>query len=353
MSFAVERALALVKELVEARAGLAPPRWVLDARVAERAEARHVKVVDYAQLLRADAAELDALLGALRVGETRFFRHAPLVRALERRVLPALVERGGVIRAWSAGCATGEEAWSLALMLDASGAREWSLLGTDLSPAAIEEARACRDAAERSADLNAVQRARLLDDELRGRVRFAVGNLLDELPCAPESMDLIVCCNVLIYFSEAARRAVIARLASAIAIGGFLVLAPGESARGERALIAERDEGGAVVYRRGTERREQEHEHAHEHVDVHEQEQGERVLRLVGSYEDLGKLREELRAALVDGTRVVDLDGAEFLDEGAARILAQTLEAGHGSLTLRATRSALRHFCARFGLAVA
>src|SRR3954454_3809782 len=157
--------LALVKERIRAYAGLDPPDWLLEARVQDRAALLNLDERVYQRRATGDDAEagreLEALSEMLRVGETRFFRHRPHVAALQARLLPertrAAQLAGRSLRAWSAGCATGEEAWTLAMLMDdpstESGpvTRGFEVLGTDLSDDALDRARAGLYSAERLA----------------------------------------------------------------------------------------------------------------------------------------------------------------------------------------------------------
>jgi chemotaxis methyl-accepting protein methylase len=236
----VRRPIAAIAERIAAQAGLRPPAWVVEARAADRARARGLRIEDYAPLLERDAGELDALIEAVRVGETRFFRHREQIESLRRRILPELALRhppGATVRGWSAGCATGEEAWTLAILLcEALPGREVQVLGSDLSDDALARARAARYPADAVASLDApVRRAWFVarGDEvevapgLRDRVRFERRNLIDEPPDGPR--DVVLCRNVLMYFDRARQRTALAHLVEALAPGGFLVLGYAET----------------------------------------------------------------------------------------------------------------------------
>ena len=105
---------------LHAHAGFDLPEWIVEARALSRMSALDLGAQAYLDLVSSPrgAAELSALVEAVRVGETRFFRHRPQVDALLEVVVPAWRERGERSpRVWSAGCATGEEAYTLALVL--------------------------------------------------------------------------------------------------------------------------------------------------------------------------------------------------------------------------------------------
>jgi len=142
-----EQLLRRVRERIAEHAGLEPPDWVLTARLSQRAGAVGRRPDDYVDLVTSDAGsrELELLLETLRVGETRFFRHGSHVAALTDIVIPALQQqdRAGPVRAWSAGCATGEEAYTLAMVLRKLLPPRFSLRvrASDISAEALEVAR--------------------------------------------------------------------------------------------------------------------------------------------------------------------------------------------------------------------
>ena len=205
-------------------------------------------------LRRHEIATLDALAGRISVDrdgplagevieallnhETSFFRDLVQFRSLTDEVLPALAEaRGkGRVRAWSAGCSTGQEAYSLAMAVPS----DLEILATDISPAAIGQAREglySQFEAQRGMPITRLIAHFEMEDEawranptLRARVQWAVHNLLDP---APGRFELILCRNVLLYFSPAMRARVFDRLAEAIAPGGVLMLGAGETVLGQ------------------------------------------------------------------------------------------------------------------------
>ena len=203
---------------------------------------------DYARMLQFGsnaAAELAAALDLLTSGETYFFRHREQLALLSRQILPALAEANAATRrlnVWSAGCSSGEEAYTIAILLRESGLFQgWSvrILGTDLSPERIELARqGCYfQGAFRSTDerirrsyFEEVGRVWQVHDSLRPLCHFAPLNLLSRQSEAfVTRMDLILCRNVLIYLDDEARRRVIENLYERLMPGGFLLLGHSES----------------------------------------------------------------------------------------------------------------------------
>lgn len=183
-----------------------------------------------------DPVLVRALCEAISVGETYFLRHPEHFRYLESNLLPRW--QGGVLKVWCAGCATGEEAYSLAACLGAYQesvpAFRFEVLGTDLLERNIEVARAgiFRLWSLRLATtgplpyrlFEAMDERLVIRRELRERVRFAAHNLLEPPPGGP--FDLILCRNVLVYFAPEAARRVRGQLRGALAESGEILLAP-------------------------------------------------------------------------------------------------------------------------------
>lgn len=201
----------------------------------------------YYQLLAAQAggAEWDALIERLTNHETSFFRHPPSFDALRTQILPALRSArppGSRLSLWSAGCSTGQEAYSIAMCaLDDGTTGDFTVWGGDISHHAIKVARQGRYGKRAIAAVPESYRQRFLQavdtpsgteydvvDVVRRRVRFMTANLVEPDGFRP-SHDVIVCHNVLIYFSPAAVTRAVSWLASCVAHGGYLLLGPGEA----------------------------------------------------------------------------------------------------------------------------
>jgi type IV pilus assembly protein PilK len=190
--------------------------------------------------------EWDALIERLTNHETSFFRHPPSFDALRAHILPQLRAgrpAGSRLSFWSAGCSTGQEAYSLAMCaMDEAGPHgDFAVWGGDISNQAIKVARRARYGPRAVATIPDAYRHRFLRpvesrsaveyeivDELRRRVRFMSTNLVDTGGFR-QSHDVIFCHNVLIYFSPAAVSRAVSWLASSVALGGFLLLGPGEA----------------------------------------------------------------------------------------------------------------------------
>jgi chemotaxis protein methyltransferase CheR len=195
--------------------------------------------------------QLRALAVHLTVGETYFFRDPGMFRTLATRVLPELIERRRAgdrrLRLWSAACSTGEEPYSLAILLQQvlPDWREWNitLLATDINERSIDKAMAGRysDWSFRTPDAAALKSryfTRTQDGryeiapDVRGQVTFAQLNLATDpypsLTTGTNAMDLIVCRNVLMYFSSAHTTKVVSKLHEALLDEGWLIVAPSE-----------------------------------------------------------------------------------------------------------------------------
>jgi chemotaxis protein methyltransferase CheR len=183
-----------------------------------------------------DRAVVHALCQAVSVGETFFFRHPDQFGWVARELVPELVASSrSSVRAWGAGCATGEEAYSLAAcLLDSMPpGLAVEVLGTDLlernlaiARRAVYGAWSCRPSGPQ---LHRVLHEdgsgkRCVDERVRSVTRFELHNLLDSAPA--RSFDLIFCRNVLVYFSPAAAQSVVRHLIEALAPSGALLFGP-------------------------------------------------------------------------------------------------------------------------------
>jgi chemotaxis methyl-accepting protein methylase len=221
----------------------------------------------YAEVLDRVPAEYDRLVDALTVNVTRFFRNPETWALLRERVVPELWAGRGRVRVWSAGCASGEEPYSLALLFaehaggddhgEAALARRLAIDATDLDPHAVE---AARRAEYPAAAVQAVPPALLtrwfsagpphrVVPALARRVRPLVHDLTREAPPAPP-YHLIVCRNVVIYFDRPTQERLFLALAGALAPGGRLLLGKVETLVGPARDRFEMEEARERLFRR-------------------------------------------------------------------------------------------------------
>ena len=215
-----------------------------------------MSVADYLVTLAADGDAFQRLLNRITVQETSFFRDSDVFEAVASGVVPELT---GPVVAWSAGCSNGQEAYSLAMVFRESGRQDWTVLGTDISTEALARARAGiyseRDLSGVSEERRSMHMRRWgtgwqFVPEIRERVRFQHHNLNDpHVPVLRGVCQLIVCRNVLIYFTPSDLLRVIGRFASAIRNDGYLVLGASESLWQLSDHFRLQRVGGAFLYR--------------------------------------------------------------------------------------------------------
>lgn len=206
----------------------------------------------YFQRVSAEPSSGPEMLGLaedLTVGETYFFRHPDQFRAFTEVVLlPRLqgAEGGSRLRVLSAGCASGEEAYSVAILLKqhvpAGSPLDVQVIGVDVNAAAVAKANRAQYSAWSLRGVSAEIRQQYfqgdksygLDKSVRSLVTFQNRNLLDDASSfwQAEQFDVIFCRNVMMYFTPDAFRQVIARLTRSLVYGGYLFLGPAETLRG-------------------------------------------------------------------------------------------------------------------------
>ena len=240
MALAPDTVAAIAQRLAE-HAGLELPAWVVDARAAARIALLACSPSEYVALIDSvrGAGELSELIEAVRVGESRLFRHRSQIEVLADVVAPALRARGRrTVRVWSAGCAAGEEPYTLAIVLSrALPDCAISITATDVSADALAQAQTATYPRAALQHVPEPYRDRFVSDgdvvrvapELAALVKFERANLLDG--AAPRGCDVVWCRNVLIYFTAEARRRVVDRLVGAAVPGGFVFVGYSESLR--------------------------------------------------------------------------------------------------------------------------
>jgi two-component system, chemotaxis family, CheB/CheR fusion protein len=203
------------------------------------------EIKDYYDFLRENAEESQALLGDLLISVTTFFRDSDVFEALSRSVIPGLFkdkEANEPIRVWICGCATGEEAYSIAILLLEEAARhdirpQIQIFGSDLDSRALAIAREGRFPAAIEGDVGEERLRRFfvkegdhyrIRQEVRDIVLFSVHDVLKDPPFS--HLDVISCRNVLIYLDRDLQEQVCATFHYALNPAGFLLLGSSETA---------------------------------------------------------------------------------------------------------------------------
>jgi chemotaxis protein methyltransferase CheR len=261
---------AILSGLVEERTGIhyeSQDSSIFSSKVLTRAlEAGFESPLDYYYYLRYDdpeRREFDALTDSLVVNETYFFREVSPLRVLCDEVLRPAVDEGRWPRVWCAASSTGEEPMTLAMLLAERGLLEQvKIVASDISPRALARAkegvygqrslRATPDDArvrwfDESGGKTAVHR------KIRDAIVWHRVNLIDTAAVgALGAFDVILCRNVLIYFSESSVRRVAENLATALRDGGRLLVGASESLLRFGTLLVCEERGGSFFYRKAT-----------------------------------------------------------------------------------------------------
>jgi len=221
----------------------------LRRRIAVRMRARGVHTfTDYARILDGDNTEFERLLDALTINVTKLFRNWDVYAAMLSKVIPELWQRESpAIRVWSAGCSSGDEPYSLAILFHRyastlgmlSHIDRVRILGSDIDRESLAAARRGEFEESDFADTPSDLRARYFSsthpyavaDSIRDLVRFERRDLLTDDP-PPGHYDLILCRNVLIYFDRQTQERVFDLFHTLLAPGGYLVLGKVETLLG-------------------------------------------------------------------------------------------------------------------------
>ncbi|HXY42250.1 MAG TPA: CheR family methyltransferase [Vicinamibacteria bacterium] len=250
---------ALLRDLIHRESGIFlsdTKKALVVARLARRLRELGLKSFGayYRLLADGDEQERTRMLDCICTYETHFFREPRQFEFLEQRVVPEWAARASAggprrIRAWSAGCSTGEEPYSLAMVLLAhfppSAGWTIDILASDLSSRALERARGGLWTIDKASEVPQrylkafMLRGRGSQDglmkagpEIRSLLRFQRVNLSEERFPVAGPFDLVFCRNVLIYFDPASKARVVERLLDQLAPGGYLFLGHAESLTG-------------------------------------------------------------------------------------------------------------------------
>ncbi|HYJ47790.1 MAG TPA: CheR family methyltransferase, partial [Pyrinomonadaceae bacterium] len=227
-------------------------------------------LIAYSQFMQENPGEATALLKDLLISVTNFFRDPNAFKALEREIIPKLFENKGAddqVRVWVAGCATGEEAYSLTMMLSEYAAKlafapQIQVFATDIDENAIATARDGFYTVNDTADLSPEYLSRhfvseghgyRVRREIRERVLFAVHNIIKDPPFA--HLGLATCRNFLIYLNRTAQRRVMEVLHFALNPEGYVMLGASESVDGSGDLFSVVDKEHRIFQARAVDTR--------------------------------------------------------------------------------------------------
>ncbi len=249
-------------ELIKSTLGIRMPlekKTMIQSRLLRRLKALGLDTYraycDHLLMGAGATTELTTFLDLVTTNKTSFFREPEHFRFLREQALPELSARVGArpLSVWSAPCSTGEEPYTLAMVLaehaeaTRTAAREFTVLGTDISTRVLERAsKGIFTEAQVEPVPMELRRKYLLRGkdasaglvrvapELRARVRFGRLNLMNARYPVDEPMDVILCRNVLIYFDKPTQEAVVNKLCEHLAPGGFLCVGMAETLHGMR-----------------------------------------------------------------------------------------------------------------------
>jgi chemotaxis protein methyltransferase CheR len=220
-------------------------RSILESRLKERLREKKIDSVrTYYNTIISDKEELKGFLDSITTNLTRFFRNQPHFDALEKFVVPELINKikkgspGNTIRIWSAGCSTGEEPYTIAMLLTEILPPPWTfdILASDISLKCLMTAKEGFYADSRIDGIPPNFLAKYFDkveggyhihSNLQSKIRFDYHNLKND--SGQRGFDIVFCRNVIIYFDEAAQTTVINRFWDAMAPKSFLFIGHSES----------------------------------------------------------------------------------------------------------------------------
>jgi chemotaxis protein methyltransferase CheR len=231
----------------------------LRRRLAVRMRARGVHTFgDYARLLEETPGEFDLLLDALTINVTKFFRNPETYAVIRERVIPDLAGHAGPVAVWSAGSATGEEPYSLAILFAVHGGRARVRIdASDLDPGALAFMEKGEYGENAIADVPADLRARFFSAGPPFRVADAAKRLVTPVrhdltrdPPPKPPYHLILCRNVVIYFDRPTQEKLFERFYQALVPGGWLVLGKVETLFGNARTLFRTEDARERLFRK-------------------------------------------------------------------------------------------------------
>lgn len=250
-------------------------RYLLQSRLQTRLAARGLRSFEeYLYFLKLDPSrreEMNLLFNEVTTNETSFYRNPAQMQAFEEHVLPELIERKKQLglkrlKLWSAGCSSGEEPYSMAILINKVLGRErrdWQidLIATDISTEMLDHAKAAvysdyamrslPDEHKRSSFTRTPDNCWRLSDAIKRDVRFDHLNFTDDARMRlMRNFDVVFCRNVLIYFDLAAKKRFVSHFYDALVPDGFLFLGHAESLHKVSRAFRVEHFPGALVYRK-------------------------------------------------------------------------------------------------------
>lgn len=254
----VETVVDTVAELLNLRIGLRPDptlRGRLRRAIREEASRHGQDPGAYVESLVTDGGVLQSLMNQVTVHETGFFRHPEQFDVLARDVLPGIAPP---VRIWSAACSNGQEAYSLAILLEEADV-DGTVIATDLSTVALQRTAAARYGRRELAGVSTERLARhftregdqwRVNESVRARVSPSHHNLLDPLPREVLGCQVVFCRNVLIYLSPDQARLLLERIADNLAPSATLFVGGAETIWQVSDRFEAVHRGNAFLYRR-------------------------------------------------------------------------------------------------------
>jgi len=220
---------------------------------------------DYYYRVKYDQKEAVELINCLTTNETSFFRTMPHITEIQEHLLPELSKNQPPIKIWSAACSTGEEPYTLAILikeLERKGIRfSTEIIATDIDEQVLHKARegiyttnSFRGVDEYYINTYFKKQGMLyhINPDIKNMVKFSKLNLIDSLKMTTmKSFDIILCRNVLIYFSQEARKKVVEHMYLALKKNGYFFLGHSETLHGVFDGFQVKHIPGAVLYKKG------------------------------------------------------------------------------------------------------
>ena len=237
----------LYRDLIYAESGITftpTNRSILESRLKERLREKGntTDVRAYIDVIKSDKEEMKGFLDSITTNLTRFFRNQAHFDALEKHVIPELINNikkiPGTIRIWSAGCSTGEEPYTIAMLLTEILPKSWNfeILASDISLKCLMTAKEGFYAESRIVGIPDNYLAKYFDKvdggykihtDIHSKIKFDYHNLKND--SGQRNFDIVFCRNVIIYFDEVAQTGVINRFWDAMASRSFLFIGHSES----------------------------------------------------------------------------------------------------------------------------